>query len=855
MIAIGWVTGFGTDVFAQSPAETQRVILKMRDGVTPDPQGVFAGYRSMDAVKMTTLHALNIVIVEVPADWDLERLITTLTRDPAVAYGTPDQPTEMMTTRRPNDLNTGADPDVQWGLEGVRATDVDIGAPTAWFYTTGSTAVVIAVMDTGIDYTHPDLVDNLWVNTAELEGTKNADDENNGVADDIYGIDCINSDGDPWDDHNSNSIGHGTFISGIIAAQGNNGFGIVGVAWDARIMAVKALGQNGEGNLGSILCAMDYVLVMKRRGVNIRAINVSLGFDDPPSDMSSTLLRDSINQLASEDVVLVAAAGNEGDDLDAVAGTFSLAEVSTSDYVIGVASHNRNGSRSSFSNIGRTSVDLAAPGRGIYSTEPRQVNFGLAQIQNSNILFDNAETDSRNPPSFSSNFERLAAVSLPAAARSGDSAPTNGFVWHNTRSLQPISGIRYGPLDLSAFEASQEKLLLYFNRSFVRSTATESLLIRFADEFSATCSTKVIHAPRLSPSWQRSWVEIPPCFHGERNVRVEFLPLPSTPDLTLADVYLDDIGIGRVEDVDPDDSFRLSQGTSFSTPYVTGAIALLAAYRPDLNGVQLREIVLNNVRQTSTWETLVATGGILDLAAAVIAATTPAVTVTPTNVVLTEGERTTLMVSLSRVPGFNNTTDRVTIVFDGIPGISAFPSLLTFSTSNWHIPQAVNIAVAADGLLAERAATLSFSGGAGSDAAFLEAVTHINTVILNTDLGVSQVRLKPSIITPDEDFTATVQLNSPAFSTVSITLVLSAGNSPYRATMNGQIPVGDQQLAFSFPAPDVTLDEGRLLVQAQVGATFMEGGSLSVPMPALLRVVNGPLTRLRLRTYLEGALQ
>ncbi len=126
--------------------------------------------------------------------------------------------------------------------------DADIDAPEAWDLSTGSRSVVVGVIDSGVDYNHPDLAANLWRNPGEIPGD-GIDNDGNGYKDDVYGYDFINGDGDPMDDN-----GHGT-VSGTIGAVGNNGVGVAGVAWQTRIMALKFLDANGVGTISAAIAA------------------------------------------------------------------------------------------------------------------------------------------------------------------------------------------------------------------------------------------------------------------------------------------------------------------------------------------------------------------------------------------------------------------------------------------------------------------------------------------------------------------------------------------------------------------------------------------------------------------------
>jgi len=177
--------------------------------------------------------------------------------------------------------------------------DADIDAPEAWDITTGSRDVVVAVIDTGVDYRHPDLAANIWANPGEIAGN-GTDDDNNGFVDDIHGYDFRNNDGDPLDDSR-----HGTHVAGTIAAVGDNGLGVTGVAWSAAIMPLKFLGADNRGQTADAVRAINYASLMRHNGVNVRVINASWGSGD-----YGTNLRDAIAAAAREGILVVAAAGN-----------------------------------------------------------------------------------------------------------------------------------------------------------------------------------------------------------------------------------------------------------------------------------------------------------------------------------------------------------------------------------------------------------------------------------------------------------------------------------------------------------------------------------------------------------------
>ncbi|MFM8224188.1 MAG: S8 family peptidase, partial [Planctomycetaceae bacterium] len=256
----------------------------------------------------------------------------------------------------PNDPSYGS----LYGLENTGGTgmllDADIDAERAWDVTTGSSSVVIGVIDTGIDMNHPDLAGNLWVNPFETAGD-GIDNDANGFVDDIYGWDFANNDNNPFDDH-----GHGTHCAGTIGAVGNNGVGVVGVNWDVSLMALKFLGSNGSGSISNAALASNYATMMRERGVNVRATSNSWGGGPYDGGMESAIIA-----ARDQGVLFVAAAGNSGVNTDSNANYPSNYAVSN---VISVAATTSTDTLASFSNYGAATVDLGAPGVSILSTLP-----------------------------------------------------------------------------------------------------------------------------------------------------------------------------------------------------------------------------------------------------------------------------------------------------------------------------------------------------------------------------------------------------------------------------------------------------------------------------------------------------
>jgi len=242
----------------------------------------------------------------------------------------------------------------QWALanSGQRGgkQGADISATLAWATTTGTDKVVVAVLDTGVDYTHEDLVENMWVRPATMAPYH---DDELGTIDDLNGFNAVDTAADPMDDN-----GHGTHCAGIIGAEGENNVGIAGVNWKVQIMPLKFLNAGGSGSTKDAIEAINYVINRKKAGVNVRIISASWG-----STMKSRALGDIIRKAYENDILFVAAAGNSSVDNDRTPHY-----PSSYPNVVSVAALDRNDQLASFSNFGVKSVMIGAPGVDILST-------------------------------------------------------------------------------------------------------------------------------------------------------------------------------------------------------------------------------------------------------------------------------------------------------------------------------------------------------------------------------------------------------------------------------------------------------------------------------------------------------
>jgi len=252
----------------------------------------------------------------------------------------------------PNDPQFGD----QWALNNVGQEGgqerADLDALEAWQTTKGSEEVVVAVLDTGVDFTHVDLRENIWLRPENVPAYT---DDELGNFNDLNGYNGTNQIADPMDDN-----GHGTHCAGIIGAEGDNGEGIAGINWHVKIMPLKFLGRGGFGSVNDAIEAINYAIDRKAHGVNVRIISASWG-----STMKSKALEDTIRAAGDAGILFVAAAGNDSSNNDRRPHYPSNYDLPN---VISVAALDRNDQLAGFSNFGTKSVHIAAPGKDILST-------------------------------------------------------------------------------------------------------------------------------------------------------------------------------------------------------------------------------------------------------------------------------------------------------------------------------------------------------------------------------------------------------------------------------------------------------------------------------------------------------
>lgn len=308
-------------------------------------------FKGMAAAEVSARGLDRLYLVKVPQGVADAKALDDLRKDPAVAYAEPNYIMSTLQVLVPNDPAFSK----LWGMDNTGQTggaaDADIDAPEAWTITKSS-SVTVGVIDTGVDYNHEDLKDNVWKNPGETPGD-GIDNDQNGFIDDVYGWDFVSNDNDPMDD-----MGHGTHVAGTIGAAGNNGVGVAGVNWKASIAAIKFLNSGGSGTIAAAVQAVQYANLM---GFKITSNSWGGGG-------FSQALYDAIGAANGAGYLFVAAAGNSSGNSDQspmYPAAYDLPNI------ISVAATDHNDAKAGFSNYGLKSVDLGAPGVDTFSTVPK----------------------------------------------------------------------------------------------------------------------------------------------------------------------------------------------------------------------------------------------------------------------------------------------------------------------------------------------------------------------------------------------------------------------------------------------------------------------------------------------------
>lgn len=483
-------------------------------------------------------------------------LIALLAKDPNIEAISPNYIRLLNAVSVPNDSLFAQ----QWGLKNTGQSvngstgqpDSDIDAPEAWSLRRDATGeVIVAILDTGVDSTHPDLADAMWVNPGET-ADNGIDDDGNGYVDDVYGYD-FSGDGTNAPDSDPLDIGeHGTHVAGIASAIANNGIGIAGVS-RAKIMALKASTDGETVPDAVIIEAVEYATMMKSQfGVPIVAINMSFG-----SYSYSQVQRDAIEEAGNAGIIACCAAGNDSNNNDSLPlypSGYSLTNI------ISVAATDSNDGLASFSSYGAATVDLAAPGVNIKSSIP-------AHLGTEASVLSFGDTYSANPLGFAGVTSGITALGYLCGL-----GYTNNF-----------------PVGISGNIAIIQRGTLAFR------TKVENAMNAGA--------VAVIIYNNLSGN-----------FTGTLQVARYWIPAVSisqSDGLNLVSKGVSMVTV--VNEVQPEQIYGFMNGTSMSCPFVTGAAGFMAEQYPSDNMTQRISRIMSSVDHIPALQSLMATGGRLNI--------------------------------------------------------------------------------------------------------------------------------------------------------------------------------------------------------------------------------------------------
>lgn len=347
--------------------EERQLIVKFAGGM--DPAAAISSQHSISkTANKFELISESTYLVTLKSDISIEESLKVFSTDKAVLYAEPNYTVQVgATSDDPSFIDN-----TLWGLKSGFGSN----AEGAWAQNvTGSNNVYVAVIDSGIDYTHPDLAANVWTSTTEIAGD-GIDNDANGFIDDVHGFDFLNDDASVYDGVNEHP--HGTHVAGTIGAVGNNATGVTGVAMQVKLISAKFINSRGEGNVSDAIQAVDYINMLRTKmGIDIIASNNSWS-----GPQYSEALNDAIRRGGDAGIIFVAAAGNDSQDLQMRNDFPAVYNCNTSvrafDCMITVAATTSTGALASFSNYGSVRVDIGAPGTNIQSTMPGNTYGGMS---------------------------------------------------------------------------------------------------------------------------------------------------------------------------------------------------------------------------------------------------------------------------------------------------------------------------------------------------------------------------------------------------------------------------------------------------------------------------------------------
>ncbi len=605
--ASGGMTVLSRDVLHPARYVPGEVLVKFKDDASS------SGIQSLNVVAGATeisvlpVNARVIHQYKLEGALSVEEAVSKYRSNPAVEYAEPNYLYWLKTI--PNDARFGS----LWGLhntgQAVNGTagspDADIDAPEAWDISTGSPNVIVAVIDSGMAYDHPDLAPNIWTNPGEIPGN-GVDDDGNGLIDDVHGWDFHMNDSNPMDPVGLNpggNPGHGTHVGGIIAGAGNNGTGVTGVMWTAKLMALKAGGVDRSISTAALVGAIRYAVAN-----GARVINASFAGPD-----CSLAFYDTVSAANAAGALFVAAAGNGGNDgigddndnIPSFPANFSAPSVCNGQpkaalaNVVAVAATDENDELANFSNFGSTSVQVAAPGVRINSTKPTS--------NVTNVLFHNFDSNptglgyvfggSHSTWGFTNSSSFSQPNSLSDSPDGNYQNNTDSFAMGPVFTTEGQRGCRLDSRVRLQTEQDMDRLLVETSKN----SGTSWQPIR-----GVTDSSNAQFVPF-------TWGDVADGVAGSR-FRFRFI---SDESLVFDGAYVDDVRVACVAGQPSGTTdYQFLQGTSMAAPHVAGLAGLLLSVDPNLTVSQLRNAILNTVDRKASLREKVSTGGRINARAA-----------------------------------------------------------------------------------------------------------------------------------------------------------------------------------------------------------------------------------------------
>ena len=617
------------------------VIVQFKERVSLSARQRAHGIAPSGVVKRISVPRAD--LVKLKAEENVEEVVARYTALPEVEYAQPNYIYYPCDTT-PDD---GFFPNL-WALNNTGQTvnfikgtpDADIDAPEAWDVETGSREVILAVIDTGIDHGHPDILNNLWINVNELptdfvtranalssdgwpdvltfidlnasspcminlrnefnltdrngNGLIDGDDlyeafgdgvdpdpvGTNGQVDDIIGWDFYDDDPDPTDPD-----GHGTHVAGILGAEGNNGVGVSGIGWNLTIMALKVGGSAGFFTTDRLTGAIDYAT---QNGAKV--INASWG-----GNGFDLAVRDAISRANAGGVIFVAAAGNEGKNIDVspfYPASFDLPNI------ISVAATDQFDQIAHFSNYGQQKVDVGAPGTNILSTYVKRMVILSDNLDDGDISEwthggDNDSWGITNELSFSPPFSLTDSP--------GGNYENNTRSWIKRQiDLTNGSGAVLSGMVRGSSEAVADQLTVQTSRNNQDWFFRDIEII-----FNSETSRGQFISGKMDEVWRSFKADIGSVDGTDGYFRFFF-------DTNGANVddgwYLDDLAVSITVD-STDRDLRYLNGTSMATPLVAGLAGLILSSNPDLTAAQVKSLIISSVDKNESLSGKVASGG------------------------------------------------------------------------------------------------------------------------------------------------------------------------------------------------------------------------------------------------------